>query len=167
MRKSKIFGFTLIELIMVIVILGIIASVTLPKFVKNFKLRSISASEDAIAGAMNTAIKAYNLSYAMAGGDLDVTYAFVNPFTLVFPTPPYTYAGYGASITPDGVTWRYNYHQSGLGAAYYIYCPHRDMMAWSASSNKGRCWVYKCYGLTDYFTDHRPGEFWLYNDYGH
>lgn len=53
MNKSEA-GFTLIELVMVIVILGVLSAVALPKFV-DIKSDAQQASVDGVAGALNSA----------------------------------------------------------------------------------------------------------------
>lgn len=157
-------GFTLIELVIVIVILGILAAVTLPKFA-NFKTRAIEKSEDAIAGAINTALKIYNTSYIIAGGD-PVTYPSVNPFTLLEQAPPYKdWWSSGGSI-PDNATWRYRDVSAIYG--WYVYCPHWDGAPYYLGTpppTKGRLYFY-LYG--DYaLPGHRPGDFYITYDAGH
>jgi len=52
--NTKQAGFTLIELVMVIVILGVLSAVALPKFV-DIKSDAQQASVDGVAGALNSA----------------------------------------------------------------------------------------------------------------
>lgn len=142
---------------MVIVILGIFAAVALPKFV-NFKNRAIERSEDAVAGALSTAIKINYLSYITAGGDPSTSPA-VNPFTLLEQAPPDTIAT--DPMTPDGTFWKYA-HEAGY--RWFIYCPHRDgSIMGSTGTTKGRRY---CYQYVVY-QSWKPGDFWLVSDFGH
>jgi MSHA pilin protein MshA len=72
-QTKKAFGFTLIELVMVIVILGILAAVALPKFA-NLSSSARVATLEGIAGAMRSTItivksKAYVNGLSVAGSN--------------------------------------------------------------------------------------------------
>jgi len=54
MRQVKQHGFTLIELVMVIVILGILAVVAIPKFI-DLRSDAVAASTNGMAGALSSA----------------------------------------------------------------------------------------------------------------
>lgn len=162
MRKS---GFTLIELVMVIVILAIIASVTLPKFV-NFKTESIEKTEDQIIGALKTAIQITHMSYVTQG--LEASWpgqVGSSIFSLVLTqTPPNKpWPGWPNC---DGVNWVY---QSAYSGYYYIFCPHWNGEVWGGSpqaATKGRYYLYQYLDI-GWYPPHKPGDFWLASDMRH
>lgn len=101
-------GFTLIELVMVIIILGILSRIILPKII-NLRAKAQINSDEAVMGALRVAVQTVHLSYVTRGmEDSWPGLAGWNdcPFSYLSPIPPFQMVSFYSAITSDGVTWR-------------------------------------------------------------
>ena len=107
MKKAQQ-GFTLIELVMVIVILGVLAAVAIPKFI-DLKADASSASVNGVAGALSSG-SAINYSLYTARGSTGTGVVNVTTCALAsavlqggaFPSGGGTYAGAGTFTNTAG-----------------------------------------------------------------
>jgi MSHA pilin protein MshA len=113
-------GFTLVELIVVIVVLGILAATALPKFI-NVSTEARAASVNGVTGALRSAVSLVQAKYYAAGSTTATTVRMQDGSDVVVAAgtgiPAGTLAGIGAALqstegftvsytTPTAVTFR-------------------------------------------------------------
>ena len=97
MKMNKLKGFTLVELIIVMVLLGILAAVAIPKM-GNTISSSEEATEDAIIAALKSAVEMYAMDQVVANS---VKSYPDNPFDELDKSPV-GYSGVGSLSDVDG-----------------------------------------------------------------
>ena len=101
MKNQK--GFTLIELIMVSIILGILAAVAIPRYASTVD-RAEAAAEDAVISSIEAGLETYAIEQLMDNGRRSWP---TNPFDALETKP----AGYDADDSDDADTdgeWTFN-----------------------------------------------------------
>ena len=101
MKNQK--GFTLIELIMVTIILGILAAVAIPRYASTVD-KAEAAAEDAVISSIQAGLETYAVEQLMDNGRRSWP---TNPFEALETKP----AGYDADDSDDADTdgeWTYN-----------------------------------------------------------
>ena len=99
--KNTSKGFTLIELVMVTIILGILAAVAIPRYMETVK-KAEEAAEDATISAIKAGLESHATEQMMANGRRSWP---ANPFSAL-ETPPSTYTTDGTQADTDGEwTW--------------------------------------------------------------
>jgi len=94
-------GFTLVELIVVIVVLGILAATALPKFI-NVSTEARAASVNGVTGALRSAVSLVQAKYYAAGNTAATTVTMQDGSTVTVAAgtgiPAGTAAGIGAAL---------------------------------------------------------------------
>ena len=109
MKINKFEGFTLVELIIVMVLLGILAAVAIPKM-GNTISSSEEATEDAIIAALKSAVEMYAMDQVVANS---VKSYPDNPFDELDKSPV-GYSGVGSLSDVDGEWVFYDANDDGI-----------------------------------------------------
>ena len=131
MLKNTNKGFTLIELIMVMIILGIMAAVAIPRYLETIEKSEIAA-EDAVVNKIMVALEAYAQNKLVTEGR---RYWPDNPFDAL-TTKPQTYTLDG---TPCDVDNEWTYVVDASDGTYTGYISHQraDNTRFQWNYNKG------------------------------
>jgi MSHA pilin protein MshA len=114
---NKHSGFTLIELVIVIVILGVLAVTAAPKFINIQDDAKIAAAEGVLGAvkSASTAVHAKALVTSTSSGDLNVGSGVIVNITERYPTA--SAAGIAAAVELDGA-WATS---SAVSGASYVF----------------------------------------------
>ena len=120
-------GFTLIELIMVTIILGILAAVAIPRYMTSVT-KAEEAAEDATISAIRAGLESYATEQMMANGRRSWP---ADPFSAL-QSPP---TGWTNDGTPANVDGEWTWDPSSVPTQGHIYHMRGDNSVWK--------WEYK------------------------
>ena len=125
MSRHKNMAFTLVELIMVIVILGLLAAVVVPKYT-DLRTQAQSAAEDGAVGAVRSGIQLAHMSSLASGTDTwPTTLDSASNAAASDTNPLFT------TIVQGGVTDK---NWSKTGNTTYKYTPTGSVYVYTAAS---------------------------------
>lgn len=135
MRKNNKNGFTLIELIMVMIILGILSAVAIPRYLETIQKSEISA-EDAVVDKLCSALENYAQHKMLTEGR---RYWPENPFEAL-ETVPQSYTNDGDNADTDNEWTFVNFYsgdENAGGVSGRITHQRADNTRWQWTYNAG------------------------------
>ena len=108
--KAKQQGFTLVELVVVLVVLGILAAVAIPRYV-SYTTEARTAALNGLAGAIRSSVMLTQSRYAAVGNPAAATVTLADGSTVAVTTganggiPTVAAAGIQAAVNQSGFTF--------------------------------------------------------------
>ena len=145
--KTKKSGFTLIELVMVMVIIAVLAAINLPKYI-SLNTTAMDKVDNYTISALNIALKQKYLENIVNGSSPENAHYTQSDFFSLLNNTPYQVVSSFNANTQDNKTWRIVHDDAS--DVYNICCPHFN--GWTsttgfyynlkANGGRGCVWVY-------------------------